>query len=912
MVPFVNNYSKETYKSANQNWGVDVDSNNFLYVANNDALLTFDGFRWERYELPNKTILRSVKTVNDTIYVGTYEDFGFFIHNKKGDLEYHSLSKTLRESDLQNLEFWQIDQLGKVMYFRSFSKIFRWNGKQVEEVKLPNNLFISSFVWKDKYLMGTVGNGIYSIEIGTHQVSQMVKPEFFENGVISAISEIKGQLVVGTDKGRLYILSENGFRLFNSEINQELEKYQLNKLTATKSGHLVVGTVLNGVYVLDVMGHILYNLNKTNGLQNNTVLSQVMDNNGNLWLGLDNGIDVVELNSPIRFYTDQTGLLGSVYALFSDKDRILLGSNKGVFSLRNDILTLIEGSQGHVWDIFKIDNHLLASHNNKLYEIQNDKLLDKKSLGGWYPTKIPEKNDYVRGLYNGLGKIQNKNNDIKEHRIEGFSYPTKYTAFEATNILWATHPYKGVFKLTLNQTHDTVLEVKNYSNRGLISEYKASVFSLNNRVIFPSKYGWQIYNPITDSIEMYQALNDVLGNMKESVIVYQDMHGMWLNKGNRLVYYNSSDKSLTQLPSRFFSHRLIQSNVEIIKKGQKKWLISLDDGFAEIDSSLTGTLPKTKVISPAKISVRKIKSGNQSLNLDSLPITIPAGKNNLQLEIALVGRPLERLIEYRLTNYDLEWKTAQQGVISYNNIPYGNYLLEIRNLNHYTSLNSSTLEVPVKVLPPWYLSKTAVYIYLILFLILIYLLVILNKFLVVKNQNKLRREHISEQRKIIHERRLDLEKKLAQIKAEEIKKELIMKEKELANTAMSILKNKEILKEIKKEIEDRKEQFIDPYSYKRLVSKLEKNIRDEESHEVFETNFNAVHEDFQKLLIDKHPKLTHKDLRLCALLKMNLSNKEIAPILNITPRSVELQRYRLRKKLNLEREVDLVKYLIHF
>lgn len=78
----------------------------------------------------------------------------------------------------------------------------------------------------------------------------------------------------------------------------------------------------------------------------------------------------------------------------------------------------------------------------------------------------------------------------------------------------------------------------------------------------------------------------------------------------------------------------------------------------------------------------------------------------------------------------------------------------------------------------------------------------------------------------------------------------------------------------------------------------------------FETNFNELHEDFFKDILKNYPKLTSKDLKLCSYLKMNLTSKEIAPLMGISVRGVEVHRYRLRKKMGLNKKENLTNFLI--
>jgi DNA-binding CsgD family transcriptional regulator len=95
------------------------------------------------------------------------------------------------------------------------------------------------------------------------------------------------------------------------------------------------------------------------------------------------------------------------------------------------------------------------------------------------------------------------------------------------------------------------------------------------------------------------------------------------------------------------------------------------------------------------------------------------------------------------------------------------------------------------------------------------------------------------------------------------------------------------------------------------LSIIDQALKNDQDWEFFEQAFNHADKKFFKRIKEKHPSLTPNDLRLCVYLRLNLSSKEIAPLLNISARSVEIKRYRLRKKLDLERDVNLSEYVIN-
>jgi len=157
------------------------------------------------------------------------------------------------------------------------------------------------------------------------------------------------------------------------------------------------------------------------------------------------------------------------------------------------------------------------------------------------------------------------------------------------------------------------------------------------------------------------------------------------------------------------------------------------------------------------------------------------------------------------------------------------------------------------------------------------------------------------------------EKKIIKLKNEKLKIEMIHRDKELANQAMDLIQKNKFLSKIKEELEKTKVVSSDELSREKissLIGKIDKDIDRKKQWEVFETAFDDVHEDFLNRLKARFPTLTPKELRLCAYLRMNISTKEIAPLMNISIRGVEICRYRVRKKLNIDRDTNLTSLII--
>lgn len=170
-----------------------------------------------------------------------------------------------------------------------------------------------------------------------------------------------------------------------------------------------------------------------------------------------------------------------------------------------------------------------------------------------------------------------------------------------------------------------------------------------------------------------------------------------------------------------------------------------------------------------------------------------------------------------------------------------------------------------------------------------------------KKSAKLRKlENVHLQEKIKTDKKVSMLEKLrhhAEIEA---------KNKEVTTTSLQLIAKNEILSEISELVTRfRNHEMVDGEIYKDLTKILKQNYNQEEDWKQFKGIFEKVHQEFFIKLKQICPELSESELRLCAYLRINLQNKEIAKMLNITPETIKKSRYRIRKKLNLDNKKNL-------
>ena len=143
------------------------------------------------------------------------------------------------------------------------------------------------------------------------------------------------------------------------------------------------------------------------------------------------------------------------------------------------------------------------------------------------------------------------------------------------------------------------------------------------------------------------------------------------------------------------------------------------------------------------------------------------------------------------------------------------------------------------------------------------------------------------------------------LEKEKLDNELAFKKKELTTHALHLAKKNEVLEGLKQKAKEFNASDNSQNGYQQLIRTINFDLKDDNNWENFTKYFQEVHKDFNSVVKQKFPEVTPNELRLMSLLKMNLSSKEIANILNISPAGIKKARYRLRKKLNINTDDSL-------
>lgn len=886
LVPPIQNYSPAEYSAASQNWDIAVDERGVVYTANHQGLLVFDGLSWELFPLESQSIIRSVYPHKGKVYTGSYKEFGFWETQLDGSMSYTSLTPLMSDFKLQSDEFWEIISFQDAVFFRSFGAVYKYEDNKISKVQ---DIVSSALgVFQDKLIMTPRKKGV--VYLANDEIKPLEGNQAILNDINIIDVDTQGDTLYLGGKESLYIYANNKFsRFWDEKLNRILERSELNHIISISQDKIVLGTIKNGIITYHSKSGQIKVFNRISGLQNNTVLGMTYDKS-RLWLALDKGVDMIDLDAPIMFYTDNTGELGAVYDIQKYKENYYLASNTGVYSFSNGDLNLIENAEDHTWNLSVIEDVLYANHNTGIYKIVNNQFISIQSRTGSFNIEkvIDETQKLLIANYTGISLYDRNKDVVKE--LPSINFPVKDIILEDSSTIWAAHPYEGIYKIT----HENFNEVKvnKIAALGGAANFNPQIYELNKQIVVYVNEKWFKYNPFQDNFESFSEL-DPYSNSR--LIFQEGTEYIFANSDNGSIIITDLKDNKLVIPSEKLNNRLVRSNENFIKENDSIFYITLNDGFARLNINKLKRQDKNQWIS--KPFIKEFNDEYQHYSLSESPL-IPF--NRSRNIIVKAGMPISDAtdLKYSLVGEEKLKGTFKDGQINFRNLQHGDYELELIATGNQTE-DTVTQKFLFSIAPPWYLSGWMKTVYILLLIGIILFIYWLNKQKLKKHQFQLEEKFEKE-----HAERLN------KIEKERLMNEIDLKRKELANTTMMAAKKNEVLMEIHGELNKDKNKFSNQFRLKHIMNKINSAVKSKDEWKVFETNFNEVHEDFFKDVLDNYPKLTSKDLKLCSYLKMNLSSKEIAPLMGISVRGVEVHRYRLRKKMELDSDVNLTKFLI--
>ncbi|MEQ8550866.1 MAG: triple tyrosine motif-containing protein [Cyclobacteriaceae bacterium] len=931
-MPYIQHFSPEEYGGGLLNYDITQDYRGYILVGNNKGIIEYDGTDWRLYDLkPNSRIRSLYSDVKGKVYLGTQNEIGYLWPNEKGQYQYHSLTHLIPEEYREFTEIWNIFPTKKGITFANVNGILNYDFDTISFTPFRKQN-IQSFTFNGMIYNQVMEEGLLYFDNGEWKLSD--QGQFFSDKEVRSICSFdENKNLVSTFENGIFLVSKHHVEPWAKHLQSVFSEHKILVTKRLRDGSYAIGTSSDGLYLLEEDGSVIHHFTKGKGLESRTILDVFEDSFGNIWVGQNNDVAKIEWNSPFRYLNEEIGVQGTGYAALATADYLYLGTNNGLFysKLKDGNTTIfhkLQGLKDQVYNIQEINGDILVACHIGAYHITDHKAAEiSPGVGWWGFIETEDPNIVIGGGYAGLFLLKrNEDSWLVEKYYTGFFESCRVMEFDHAYTLWMSHGYKGVYAIDFSKNYDSLAQINFYdSTSGFNDNFGINVFKVSGENIFTTTEGVFRYDPISQTFLHTKHINESLGEDANIRYLMQDLSGdiFFIEKDYTGILkkdnwgYTFQENPLNKI------HPLLNDDLEHINILNNDVVVfAAREGFILYDKSYASAFSESLQLAIREIYLPKTDSvlfrgnfisDNEIVN-DQPAQMVPLfeyDNNSINIKFSAIdfdNAPTQ--YRYRLDGLENKWsKWTSKTEKEYSKLSEGSYsfIVEARNSH---DIHSPQTSYKFKILPPWYRAQWMLFIYTISFFGLSIWLIYYNrknKKIITKQEKALITQ--DQQLKEVSEKS---EAEISKLKNEKLMTEIKHKKSQLASTTMHLIDKNEFLQNIQKEIHElmqSSEQKV-KVKLKRIVNEIEKNKNQENHWNQFEIHFDEVNDGFTKKLRKQFPDISPIEVKLSVYLRMNFSTKEIANLSHVTTRAVEMSRYRLRKKLNLNTETNLIDFLM--
>ncbi|MBK8566875.1 MAG: hypothetical protein IPN76_26995 [Saprospiraceae bacterium] len=918
------------YKAGIQNIGFAQNKDMTLFVANNLGVLSYNGKAWERHALKTGKKQRSLAFEEKAgrLYFGSQGDFGYFT----GDWNMVSLSDKIPQPSPDFDEVWDVFISNSKVYFCTFQGIYVYDGQTISVLGRKEG-FNRTFQANGKLFAQSRQGQLLEI-----REQELLAPPYLRNSsnetIAGVISQDGGYLLV-YNSGKTEFATAFGVEGKYEGLSNALQGKYVNHVLQLSDSRLAISTQTAGLFLFNLQTQSIENISTLDGLLSNACLRAFQDYTGNLWVGMQNGIALIEINSPMRFINQEINIQGSGYEAYKNEEGTYYTTSNGIYFLANNAAQsqFIRGTEGPAYGMQNIAGKLYAGHHTGLFLLANGTAKRIATTHGLWQVKQLQSNPKfaIGGTYSGLFLFRmNEKMELQgAGKIGGFEESSRFFEEDQHGKIWVGQFYKGLYQLSLSPDLMATVATKITARQGLPVDEQIVLSRIDNELYLGTPQGVFKIDQAKNRILRAEAFSEVVGEQQVYLLVQDNQKNVHVYTDDIAGFFRQiSTGNYTFVPSSLFQLRYSFNNdlLNISVNTGNGVMFNANEGFIqyspELENRLAAEKPLivSKVLNVAEDSILYERKPFEAKLESPVQLTVSYRAKVLQFEVEAFqfNEVNNQQFRYFLKGFDEdygEWTYATAK--EYTNLKEGEYEFSVQTKN-YLGKTITSQPLRLKVKPPFHRSLFARILYVALGVLSLLMVSKLQKHryslkaLAVEDAKQ--KELLKKQQELMEIER-QKEQAVRQIEEDKMKSELRHLNNLLAASTMNLVVKNEFMETIKEELKEVKRNGKSMET-KQALEKIEKEIdttlRLQEDWKQFEHHFDQVHGDFLNRLREQFQDLTPNEQKLCALLRLNLSTKEISNLMSISLRGVEIARYRLRKKLGLDLGQNLSKFVLEY
>jgi len=743
---FIENYTPDFYKASSQNWAVVQDLRGVFYFGNNDGILEHDGNSWKIIRMPHNLVVRSLDIdSNHVIFAGGSGEFGFLKPNANHELQYFSLSKNLKNKNLG--EIWKTFATKNGIYFLSGRRqIFKYHKNKLFELNIPEKFKnIRLFHLFNQFFFADEAEGFGIIRSDSLQTVSFGKELF---AAYAMLPFEKDKILVATSNKGLYIWDflNNSLKKFDTPFDNFLTQSKIYYGIQLKNQNYAFGTLLGGLIILTPDGKNATVYNRIKGILANGVYCLTEDMQGNLWLGLENGISQIQINSPFNKYSQINGLEGKLITASFFNKKLYVGTSTGTYVLADTSNFNIEKPQQflpidkqyfYVLHFATLENQtrkifLAAALRNLVQIIDNQHVENITDIYGVHAI-LPSKRVTGRiflGYSKGLKVLKTdfaepKANFFEEYDFSEFEDEIASGTLDKAGNLWLATTHNGIIHIKFDRNESlTNYNIFRYdTTSGLPDANNNKVYFIHDKIIATTTKG--LYSLITLKTKPFWTHKFVPDSsfgfnfQKDKIRIFHlhsDKHkNTWFITSNgvyKLAYISNESKRLLSRPFKIIS-RYDKENIILTQENGIAWFLNSDALFRYNPSKenqtpqILPTLIRKVILSNNKI-IYGGGDANYGFQTKKFHIiyseNIPYQFNTIEFEFSNPSYENQNSNQYSwfLEGYDEKWNEwTSKNYAKYTNLSEGKYIFRVKGKNIF-EIESAEAIYEFRITPPWY------------------------------------------------------------------------------------------------------------------------------------------------------------------------------------------------------------------
>ncbi|MGJ3233473.1 ATP-binding protein [Marivirga sp.] len=848
--PLMQHYSAKDYKAGISNWDMLQTKEGLLYFANLNGILRFDGEEWQFIDISGGKFARSIHVdYKDRIYVGSNDELGY--------LEIDDLNKTYYQSltDKLNLEriglVLQILSIENDVFFITRKYLIRLNQNGFKYWDLnrgfggfiyQDNLYIKEF---NKDLLKFSNDSLIKLNGKNIALPSTIRSNIFDNN--------NEKYIIGSNDNK-------GFIFRNDSIIETNDQYDFGNSILSLSHHnskynsVWASSANKGVFNFNIGDTVFRTINTRKGLPTNIIISHFPDNQNGIWAMHQEGVTRIHANEKLMFWGDNQGFEASINNILNFKHQMYLPTFNGLYIFNKElVLERIKETEDRLFNVFQVKDFNIALGDNQLYKLQDSELINTIPIKAGTNAFFSESGHfYITTFRDGIVQYSIDNDGVNPFIPEISGFCNSVLSLNSKH--WLSYKSEGIYLIDENNGNPKWQFFN--QNHGLPDVNAITILkSIDDEILFSTSKGFYTLNkaPKADSSDLFIPQSTISDEPLNISHIDQDQYGnYWLTvieESQKQVVlklerkkdgsYQKVARPLKAIPNQNFSTIYVDEAEDSVV-----WIAG-NEGLYRYDEKVKVDLeiPFNTFIKKVSLNDSVFSHGlyKEYRGTDSIPtLVIQQPKesfpqlefkdNNIKFEFSALyyEQPERNQYSYYLQGFDKEWSVwSNMNTKEYTNLPAGNYQFKVKSKNLYDT-EGNTAIYKFKILPPWYQTTWAYFLFSIIVVSIIWALMLAYTYRVRQHRKRLklivadRTFEVIQQKKVIEKQLLKMQNLNEEISQQ--RDDILEKNQELESSQEEVIAINNKLQELNHALEARVEKRT--AKIKDTIRKLQQTNKD--------------------------------------------------------------------------------------